>query len=458
MKIYQDEINCGLSDKIKNNQSIAFVCSLDKNVDLVEKSVGFDRNFDLFGFKSILASVGRNKNDDYFLPEEMWAARDTPKNKPVNGWHNEKDILGVIVDSFAIDSAGNILTEYSPSIKDIVTNAVLWASWEDESLRDRFADIVFKMKSGELFVSMECLFREFDYALVRGEEVKIVKRNEETAFLTRYLRIFGGSGVYNNYNICRVLRNFTFSAKAIVDNPANVRSIISDDLPEKVMAEDMDCEEDDDTMYPTYVEDLAECKDKKHAKMEKIMDPETEKLVADLKSQLEQAKAELESYKKSDEIDGLQKQIAELTELAKSAKDELVAKSEAANAELKATVERYEADLATVHAKLAELELAKTTAQRLALLTSVNIDSAKAEDVLKTWASVSDEQFKNIVDLYAGVNTVPSKKSDDFEFESSKSSINPNFETETEKAVAREKALAQKIAEKFNFKTTKKGK
>ncbi len=72
---------------------------------------------------------------------------------------------------------------------------------------------------------MEAKFDDFDYGLVDSDgKIKIVARNEDTAFLTKYLRAYGGDGVYQNYKTARVLRNFRFSGIGNVDKPANPKS------------------------------------------------------------------------------------------------------------------------------------------------------------------------------------------------------------------------------------------
>ena len=60
------------------------------------------------------------------------------------------------------------------------------------------------------------------------EITHIVPRNNETAFLTRHLRAYGGEGSYQEHQIGRLLRNITFSGKGFVNRPANPESIIFD--------------------------------------------------------------------------------------------------------------------------------------------------------------------------------------------------------------------------------------
>ena len=73
---------------------------------------------------------------------------------------------------------------------------------------------------------MEALFTAFDYAIIEGANSRVVARNEETAFLTKYLRSYGGNGVYKDMKIGRLLKNITFSGNGLVRKPANPESVI----------------------------------------------------------------------------------------------------------------------------------------------------------------------------------------------------------------------------------------
>lgn len=485
MNIYEQEILDGLADKIAQNTSIAFQCLASKvdptlDTDTIKKSIaGFiedGRNFDLYHFSSILASVNDNKNDDWFLPEEIWAARLTPVFKQVNYGHNEKDIIGVITGTSVIDvNANPINSELEISnIKDIVSHAVIWSYWEDDSLKDRFASIVEDIENERLFVSMESLFKNFDYMLIKDGKKSIVKRTKETSFLTKYLRIYNdkATGEYDGYRIYRVLRDFTFSGKALVENPANARSIISESLHSLQKTED----DAIDTSLARSISDLCEYSDQILTKTlaENVMDP-NETVINTLKAELVQAKAELESYKQAEaektsaEIaelkasnESLQKQVAELTQLAQAAKEDMKKAECKKEEDMKFMKDECEAKVAEANTKLAEIAAEKTIACRVAKLTAVNVESAKAQEIIKTWASVDDTQFDKLVEIYA-VNKTEQTPSGDFvdgitQGKSTASVVNPNADDSVEKAVAKEKALAEKIAAQFKFtKKEKKG-
>mgnify|MGYP000264551642 CR=1 FL=1 len=243
MKIYPQEISDGLEKALASNNTIAY-CSLaekhvpaeqSKNEDL-EKIIAANLNeankdqLDLFYLKSILVSTGWNKNDDVFDPRELWEARNTPEDKPFNFMHDEKDIIGHITGNIAVDNDGNEIDEESESLPDefnILTTSVIYTAWSDAEQRERMQNIVEEIEEGKWFVSMECLFPDFDYAVIdESGKASVVKRSEDSAFLTKHLRSYGGTGKYQNYQIGRLLRNLSFSGKGLVSKPANPRSVI----------------------------------------------------------------------------------------------------------------------------------------------------------------------------------------------------------------------------------------
>ena len=110
---------------------------------------------------------------------------------------------------------------------NIITNAVIYKSWSDIEQRERVNTLIDEIQEGKWFVSMECLFPNFDYALIDSQgDTKIIERSEASAFLTKHLRAYGGSGLYEDYKVGRLLRNISFSGKGLVSKPANPRSVI----------------------------------------------------------------------------------------------------------------------------------------------------------------------------------------------------------------------------------------
>ena len=187
---------------------------------------------DLYSVNSILVSTGKNKNDEIFLKEELWAAKSTASHKRTNLNHEELSIIGHMMDTWAIDDSGNVIAEDTkvedlPDVFHIVNSSVIYLFWENKDRGKEVAELVKAIEDGKKFVSMECFFTDFDYGVTTSEGKNvIIVRSEETAFLTKHLRIYGGSGEYKGCKIGRIPRNMIFSGKGFVDNPANPDSVI----------------------------------------------------------------------------------------------------------------------------------------------------------------------------------------------------------------------------------------
>lgn len=200
---------------------------------------------DLLYMDSVLVSTGSNKNDDVFLPAEMWKARSTPVLKPVDWEHNmgreltaaeqkenpgkvvvDNQTIGVMYNAYVTDEQGQIIDEAQASASDfevperfdIVDEAVIW--------KGNFPAVAARIEKGAaegtLFVSMEAWFNDYDYLV--GD--RVIARNEETAFLDDSLRANGGNGSFGSSSVKRVLRGITFGGKGIVERPANEPSVI----------------------------------------------------------------------------------------------------------------------------------------------------------------------------------------------------------------------------------------
>jgi len=241
MNIYKQEIKDNIADLVQSSASVAYctpaTLSSDKwshsTEDVVNKIKADNANqkqIDLFYLKSVLVSTGWNKNDDVFDAGATWAARNTPEDKQFNFMHNENDIIGHITGSYVVDRDGNPMDgDTQPDDFDIITEAVLYNSWTDPENRQRMNQIIAEIEEGKWFVSMECLFAGFDYALLDEQgNAKLLERNEGSAFLTKHLRAYGGDGEYEGYKVGRSLRDISFSGKGLVSKPANPRSVILD--------------------------------------------------------------------------------------------------------------------------------------------------------------------------------------------------------------------------------------
>lgn len=435
MIVYPREIQDGLEEQIKANASIAVDLELtpvkpERVESVIAKAALQESQFDLYYMTSILASVGWNKNDDIFTVEDTWGARHTPVNKKFNYMHNEADIIGHMTSSWVLDESGVIVTEDNieqtgiPRRFDLVVASVLYKVWENPELQDRMNKLVAEIEEGNWYVSMECLFKGFDYGLKDNDgNVRVVARNGDTAFLTKYLRSYGGNGVYNGEQIGRVLRDFTFSGKGLVDKPANSRSIILNSKAETRVSNN-----EDNLMPDTTLDELKAKLDEavasvtSHAEEKvKLMTDKTnlEASIAELTAQLEVAKTE--AAIKAGEVE------VKSGELTKANED---------LATVKKQLEDAQAELATLKNQIAEEAKAAKLKTRKTKLTSAGVEDADADTVLAQWESVGDDLFDQYVTVLAA------KKMADDEKKKKEDEAKAAQLTDEEKAKAAELAKA----------------
>lgn len=240
--IFEEEAKAGLSDLIRNNLVTA-TSLLQKDTKTIDPKVLENLSIatnlslpDLFPVKGILATTGDNLNDDFFEVEETIAAKDTPINKPFNFEHKSSDIIGHMTGSCLLDHDGNLIGEEIPDSFDVGFSAVLYRHFSDNKNKQERTDKILKAlaeptEDDKWFVSMECRFNGFNYVMFPENEsvasAKLVKRTENTAFLTKHLRIYGGEGTYKGNRVLRAFSNLKFSAIGLVRHPGNPRSVIS---------------------------------------------------------------------------------------------------------------------------------------------------------------------------------------------------------------------------------------
>ncbi len=361
-------------------------------------------DFDLHTMFSILASNNFNKNDDMFLSEELFAARFTAEDKPVNFMHEEKDIIGHIVGNKLVDEnykslPVDIVVDELPEIFHILTNSVLYKRWSDPDLQDRMDEIIDTLANR--FVSMECTFTNFDFAteLPTGG-YEIIPRNHSTAYLTKHLRAYGGSGVYKDKKIGRALRNITFAGKGLVDNPANPYSIIFPNVKKftPILS-------DDEQIVNSVIE-------KDFYQRGNVM-PDKDNTVellqeqnAEYKSEMQNLTLQLADMQKQmskSNIDALQKQIDDLdVALTKSneGSEELKKKLDVANTEkteLSTKLVDTEGKVDELNTKFDKLEAEATKKDRLSALEAVGKTSDEAKALYNKFGSLDKDMFSEIV-------------------------------------------------------------
>jgi len=428
MHIFTQEIKDGLNDKM-NQSSICLTaaCSildkqftkseLDNFIETLKTNADFNSIKDLIGIDqpdlallvSVLVSTGWNLNDDVFLSEELVNAKDTPIHKPIDYQHDPKVILGHIIKSRLVDKTGKELSVSgeTPVNFDIEVAGVLYKSMP--VIDTLIKDIIEKANSGQMFVSMECFFNDFSYSFkdTKGES-RIVARDENTAFLTKYLRVYGGSGEYKGYKVGRVLKNIVFGGQGLVENPANPDSII------RIAASKTVSDKDTKTEMKGGAETMENEEMKK--KLDEALNTITSKdaQIVNLTKELEQNK---QGFEKAEKVLLVSEEKSKETILALETKTKELDKVNKDLSTALETIKTLETEKATI---IKELETVKTKAvefgkelleikkrekatERFAKLSQLKtIEEKDKEATLKELAELSDETFVTIC-KYAGM-------------------------------------------------------
>ena len=415
IEIYKAEIDAGLARELEFNSSIAYsslAIPYSPSTEEQEKAkslllaTGGKSNpdqFDLYYLNSVLVSSGWNKNDDVFDLRETWSARKTPEDKQFNFMHDESDIIGHITANMAVDVTGAEISDETdidnlPEKFDIVTSAVLYNSWSDPERQERMKTIIEEIEAGKWFVSMECLFRGFDYAAISPDgNHKIIARNEDSAFLTKHLRSYGGGGEYEGYKLGRLLRNIAFSGKGLVSNPANPKSVILTNDPFR-----------GSKAYS--ITDFSIRENIAMASEDILLQKRIDELTADLletKQGAESLKEEME-VKKSEEIqlkvDAFKLDIAEFETTNKQLSASL-AQSEEKITELEKTLSSKEEELSEALSKIETHEAEVKLMARKSALVDAGVSEETIEETLTKFADTEDAVFDEIVALLSKVQS-----------------------------------------------------
>ena len=446
MKIYPQEISDGVADLVQSSASLAYcapaiLCSNGdaETIAFAEKVKAESANpkqLDLYYIKSILVSTGWNKNDDVFTPEATFAARNTPEDKQFNFMHNENDIIGHITGSYVIDKDGNkVEAEEAPTDFDIVSEAVLYNSWTDPENRERMQQIIAEIEEGKWFVSMECLFAGFNYALTDElGKASILQRNEGSAFLTKHLRAYGGSGEYEGKKVGRSLQNISFSGKGLVSKPANPRSVILD----ASRASSNSVNEDLLTLGGSDMSDT------------NVL----EKQLAEVRSELASAKEECVTLQASldeatskehtEAVAKLESDIVAQAEAIKTLEESVTAK-DAAITELQESLEAKNNEFIEKMKEMKKMKDEKKAESRKASLVEAGFEADEAEESLVAYDALDDDSFDTLVALMKKKYGKMEKKEDE-EAKMEKPKAEEAEEVEAEEAeaeVAAEEALEE---------------
>lgn len=406
IKIFQSEINDGVAEQVAAQASVAY-CSpatvhegtvsafmeRTSNEEVLSKVLAENKDQkDLHYIESVLVSTGWNKNDDVFTSQATWDARSTPEDKQFNFMHDENDIIGHITGCYVLSKDGLVVADEDrpkPDEFDIITQAVLYNSWMDPENKERMEQIVAEISEGKWFVSMECLFSGFDYALMGPDDTpKILTRDESSAFLTKHLRSYGGTGEYEGYKVGRALANISFSGKGLVSQPANPRSVILQS--KSVAAFNVTDTNSNLNMGDIDMTDIN--------LLEKQVDDLRSEL-AEAKTENEAIKAKIESAKDREFADTVAafEAAAEESKSAISELEEVIKSTKARVAELEDELEQSKTQLVEATQTVADWKAKEKKQARKAALVNAGFSEAEVEESLPLYDALDDESFEAIV-------------------------------------------------------------
>ena len=428
IQIFQKEIEDGISDQVQSTASVAylspFTVKAEEFTSEVEKSeiekllADENKQHDLYYLESVLVSTNWNRNDDVFLADVTWAARNTPEDKPFNFMHDENDIIGHIIGSYVTDTEGNRISddqEETPANFDIITRAVLYNSWMNEENKERMDNIIAEIDEDKWFVSMECLFAGFDYAVIdKAGSQQLVTRSDDSSFLTKHLRAYGGTGEYEGYKVGRALRDISFSGKGLVSNPANPRSIILNSksiafsvdgfstMKETNMSESQ-VQEEQVVEEPVVAEELTE-EVVETVEADAVTDNSTE--ATEVAEEVSETVAEEtdDTTAKHYKVDDQKKKKKE--DEAKASLEEALKSAEAKIAALEAVVAKSAQDLKQAESEMYDMKKKQKEEKRKAALIEAGVSADELDATLASFGALDDEAFDAVVNLYARKSVV----------------------------------------------------
>lgn len=372
---------------------------------------------DLFYIRGILVSNIWNLNDDVFSSEDMWTARKTAVDKPVNIEHDAATPIGHITSQWAINGEDQSLIDDESDIEDLPelfhlgVGAVIYSKCRVPEKQQMVSDTIGLIKDNKRYLSMEVSFSGFDYAIRKpGSPVHIVPRNEATAFLTEKLRCYGGQGMHDGWSIGRVLRGLNFVGVGVVEKPGNPDSVIfvADEKISKFSFANANSGEKIG-VYKDRVEVVSTS-----SSVNIDINREKFTMEADLKQELAEARKTIDTLR--DEISKanvvqIESELAEARQTIESLKTK-VGEVESAKAcmcsqyeELVGEKELVDQELADLRAKLQSVEEAKKAEARIKVFTDKGYSIEEARERSEKMSKLVDSDFDQIAAL------IPAKQS-----------------------------------------------
>lgn len=415
---YKQEVDDGLVDLINKRCCSSINSSINVSELVKLKDSGFnlslnskDVDADLYPLDYILMSTVWNENDDVFTPTETFVSKNTSINKPLNIEHEFERIVGHSVGYEILSEDGKVLQEDGIAIDSLPEKfhlkgkSVIYQIGHTDEQQEKIDKLIIDIKKGKYYISVEALFPNFDYMLKSSNgECKIIERNKTTAFLTKYLRIYNGSGVYDSYKIGRVPRNIIFSGQAIVETPANPNSIIfakknnflSFSKIQTVYSfteskiKEVKMENDNKDLIAGLQKQIQELNEKNNSLIASVSKVDAEKL----KNELEVKVSEVKNL--NDEVVKLKANLVE--------KDSVISNSQK-------QAEEAVKQLNELKAKLSEIENENRFNLRANLVKEkLQLEIEKSKEIVNTLVSLNDEQFNKYIELQASLTPKVEKK------------------------------------------------
>jgi hypothetical protein len=249
--VYRTERDAGIEAAIRKSRSVACVSQarlvprgyLPAHMSAHVRATAGLEDVDLRFIECVLTTAGENRNQDAFLPVELWSARTSPTHKPVNLLHDDGAVIGHMTQARATDGELNDVPDETgvddlPWDLQLVVGCALYAKWATPSRQERMNQLLEEVDAGKWACSMEVLFVNHDYLLTAPNgSTEVVTRTEATAHMSKSLSCYGGPGTYAGKAIGRVLRGCTFSGIALVQNPACDGAVILKPPVEQAVAD-----------------------------------------------------------------------------------------------------------------------------------------------------------------------------------------------------------------------------
>jgi hypothetical protein len=347
----------------------------------------FDPTRDLLKVSSVLVSTGMNRNEDVFLPEELAKVRSSGEDKPFDIEHDITKIVGHMTKTFITSKSGDELSDEDiekklPDDFDITNEGVIYAY----ALPDVAEEIKKRAAAGQLFVSVEMWFTDYDYLVGN----KIIARNESTSFLDQHLRTNGGDGIYKEQTVGRVLRNMLIGGIGFVEKPANPESVIKS-IASLSTESTCDVVYNEEIIKSNIVKDFCiKSNSKEDIKMSKELLEEmaaTTKAAVDsaVKKALDEAKASGGDNKEKDKVEASNKnEVVEPSADVKALMETV--------ASLKNLIESQSQTIATIQHE-------KKVSDRRVVLATAGLTGEDLQRAIECGADMNDANFKSFCDL-----------------------------------------------------------